>query len=140
MSEGFSHVTVYVAGPMTIGDQLVNTKRGIEAAERLFNLGFVPFVPHLGSFWHMMYSHTWDEWLEYDERWLERCDAVLRLPGESRGADREVDWCNANNKPVFDTVTGLLQWAVKEHNFVPRREDPTAGPDTFPTEDDQTAG
>lgn len=32
---------------------------------------------------------------------LERCDAVLRLPGESPGADREVHYAISLGKPVY---------------------------------------
>ena len=33
---------------------------------------------------------VYERWLEYDMEWLTACDALVRLPGESKGADREV--------------------------------------------------
>jgi hypothetical protein len=35
------------------------------------------------------------------QRLLERCDAVLRLPGESTGADQDVAIARARNLPVY---------------------------------------
>ena len=35
------------------------------------------------------------------ERLLQRCDAVLRLPGASRGADRDVAIVEARGLPVY---------------------------------------
>lgn len=44
------------------------------------------------------------------ERLLERCDAVLRLPGESRGADQDVAIARRRGIPVYfslDEVPGV---------------------------------
>ena len=38
------------------------------------------------------------------ERLLEHCDAVLRLPGESRGADQDVAIARAKGLPVYTSV------------------------------------
>ena len=35
------------------------------------------------------------------QRLLERCDAVLRLPGESTGADQDVALAKSRNLPVY---------------------------------------
>ena len=45
------------------------------------------------------------------ERLLQHCDAVLRLPGESRGADQDVAIATARGIPVYyslDEVPGAL--------------------------------
>jgi hypothetical protein len=68
----------------------VNTYRAIQAADELAEMGFVPFVPHLAHLWHTVSPHPYEFWLAYDLHWLRLCHAVLRLPGESDGADREV--------------------------------------------------
>ena len=41
------------------------------------------------------------------QRLLERCDAVLRIPGESRGADLDVARAVELGLPVFRAVTEL---------------------------------
>ena len=38
------------------------------------------------------------------------CDAVLRLPGESKGADNEVRVAKANKIPVFYSIDALTQY------------------------------
>lgn len=65
-------------------------------------------MPHLTHFWHFASPHLPREfWLEYDLAWLEQCDAIVRIPGTSPGADDEMarakelglivlpadDWC-----------------------------------------------
>ena len=81
---------IYIAGQYTIGDPAVNVKRAIDAAEKVSALGHIPFIPHLTHFWHMIHPHEYEFWMMQDIEWLKVCDAILRLPGESTGADREV--------------------------------------------------
>ncbi len=38
------------------------------------------------------------------ERLLEHCDAVLRLPGESRGADQDVAIAERRGIPVYEQI------------------------------------
>jgi hypothetical protein len=45
-------------------------------------------------------------------RLLERCDAVLRLPGASRGADMDVARARALGLPVYASVDELPLRAV----------------------------
>ena len=95
---------VYIAGPITIGDQDINVSRAIDAADKLLNLGHVPFVPHLNYFWHSRYPKSHDEWLDYDFEWLPVCDCLLRLPGESKGADEEVAEAELRKIPVYHNI------------------------------------
>jgi hypothetical protein len=98
---------VYVAGPYTRPDPCLNTNRAVHIAEELVAAGYVPFIPHLTHFWHTMVPHTYQFWLDYDMHWLQSCDAVLRFPGESSGADKEVveaDWLGI---PVFHSIEEL---------------------------------
>ena len=101
---------VYVSGPLTMGDPIVNTRRAIEVAEELRHLGFVPFVPHLTLFWEMFIPHMREYWMDMDFDWVVNCDALLRMPGESPGADREVDCALANKVAVFFDIESLLEW------------------------------
>ena len=102
---------VYLAGPFSQPDPLHNTHRAIEAAECLLSEGLcTPFVPHLTALWHIVKPHPIDFWYEYDLVLLERCDAVLRLPGESIGADREVRHAIEIGLPVFHEVAVLHSW------------------------------
>lgn len=101
---------VYIAGPMTLGNASLNAMQGIATADALWRNGFIPYCPHLTHFWHRYYPHTWEEWLIYDEQWLLVCDAVLRLPGPSKGADREVRFAEKNGIPIFYNLVDLVNW------------------------------
>src|SRR5215471_2791117 len=98
---------IYVAGPYTKGDVAVNVRNAYEAANRLADLGFAPFVPHATHFWHILFHRPHEFWLELDREFLPFCEAVLRLPGPSSGADEEVSLAHDLNIPVFENVDDL---------------------------------
>lgn len=102
---------IYIAGPYTKPDPCVNTYNAIKMGNQLWALGFVPFVPHLTHFWHTITPHPYEDWINYDLEWIPLCNAILRLPGESSGADREVKRANELGIPVFNTVDQLVSWA-----------------------------
>jgi hypothetical protein len=99
---------VYVAGPYTKGDVAVNVRNAYAAAEFLANAGFAPYVPHATHFWHLLFPHPYEFWLELDIVFLRCCDVLLRLPGESTGADREVSAALSDGIPVFRELDVLL--------------------------------
>jgi hypothetical protein len=53
-------------------------------------------------------------WLSADLVIVRRCSAVLRLPGDSVGADAETAEAALHGIPVFHTVAEVLAWAGKE--------------------------
>ena len=95
---------IYVAGPYTKGDVAVNVRKAIEVATELLELGHTPFVPHLTHFWHLVSPQDYEVWTELDMAWLALCEAVLRLPGESEGADKECEWALANGLTIYMDV------------------------------------
>lgn len=108
---------VYCAGPYTNPDPVENTNKAIHIADRLWETGLiVPVIPHLSALWHMVKPHPYDMWLEYDLEIMRRCDAVLRSPGESSGADGEVRHAAADGLPVFHDEDNLLTWAERFRN------------------------
>lgn len=105
---------VYVAGPISKGDTEANVQRGIEVGLQLLEAGYAPFIPHLsaraypsGDTSHLVGTALYEKWLEVDLAFIAVCDAVLRLPGESAGADREVEHAYAHNIPVFKSIEEL---------------------------------
>jgi len=102
---------IYIAGPLTSsGDPRENIANACRAFEELMQLGLVPFLPHLS--WYVEQNlgfdrWTADEWLEYDAKWLKLCDALLRLPGFSRGADLEETMARVMGIPIFYTLEGI---------------------------------
>lgn len=101
---------VFISGPYSGGDQMANVRAALDAAQELLNHGFVPFVPHLNAFWHMIHPNKYETWLTYDLAWLESCDAVVRLPGDSPGADGEVRRAWELGLPVFGSVQEMVWW------------------------------
>ena len=98
---------VYIAGPYSKGDVAQNVRNAILAGNRLAQAGYIPFIPHLTHFWHLLCPHDWEFWLEQDFVWLEACDCLLRLPGESTGADLEMERAQELNIPVYLSIEGL---------------------------------
>ena len=101
---------VYVAGPMSIGDTVTNIRQGVLAGAELMKAGHYPFVPHLSHFAHMIHNEdvTYEMWLTYDREWVIVCDALIRLPGKSRGADQEERWARRHSIPVYYSVEEFL--------------------------------
>jgi hypothetical protein len=56
----------------------------------------------------MIYPHDWEEWLRIDLDWLKVTDAVVRLPGYSKGASLEVAKAQELDIPVYYGVAALL--------------------------------
>lgn len=107
-------IRVYVAGPITKGNVMHNIHAAIKAGDQLMRLGFCPFVPHATCFWDIISPHTYEEWMAYDEEWLKVCDALLRIPGESTGAEKEILVALDLDIPVFHNVADLVEWAAKQ--------------------------
>lgn len=99
---------VYIAGPLyASGDPETNIQNAIETADKLVDLGYAPFVPHLNHYWHQKFPRPNDFWMDLDFEFLKYFDVLLRLPGVSRGADNEVAFMLAARKPVFNTIKEL---------------------------------
>lgn len=113
---------IYVAGPYTQGDVAVNVRNAFEAADRLATLGFAPFVPHSTHFWHMLFPRPYEFWLDLDNQFLPLCDALLRLPGQSSGSDKEVQLARALNIPVFTDFDGIVKY-FEAKTIIAKREE-----------------
>ncbi len=98
---------IYIAGPYSQGDVAVNVRTAYEAANRLADLGFAPFVPHATHFWHMIFPRKYEFWLELDNQFLPCCNGLLRLPGASSGAEKEVKLAESLGIPVFFDIQTL---------------------------------
>lgn len=104
---------VYVAGPYTRGDVEHNVRTAIAAGNRLLDAGYTPFIPHLTHYWEALHPHHYEAWMQYDFQWLSKCEALVRLPGDSPGADREVEYAEANGIPVYYGVDALLRHGLQ---------------------------
>ena len=109
---------ILIAGPYRsgTGDDPVLLRRNLdrleEAAWPIFQAGHLPMIgewvalPVLASAGVTDVAHPLAADVMYPtaERLLARCDAVLRLPGESRGADQDVAIARERGLPVYTSL------------------------------------
>lgn len=112
---------ILIAGPYasgTDGDPALmrrNLDRLEEAAWPLFQAGHIPMIgewvalPVLSSAGATGPSDPLAAEVMYPvaHRLLQRCDAVLRLPGESRGADQDVAIARERGLPVYTSLSDV---------------------------------
>lgn len=98
---------IYISGPIS-SDRELHTDDAIEIAELVVERGHTPFLPHLYLFWHDHSGHPYEYWMKLDLAWIHRCDALLRLPGESPGADREVELAKELDKIIYYDLKEII--------------------------------
>lgn len=101
---------IYISGPITLGDKEYNLQQSQVAQKALMVKGYAPFNPMLTISlpWEDKFSHN--TWLESDYPWVEVSDGLLRLPGESVGADLEIEHARDTGVPVFYDMDELEHW------------------------------
>lgn len=112
-------ILVFVCGPYWHDDpciRLAHVFRAMYAAVQLVQLGYAVYCPHL---WHYAPQDGITEamWREQDIAWLLVSDMLLRLPGESDGADDEVALAKQNLVAIrfsLDDFPNLLEGRVAE--------------------------
>ena len=100
---------VYVAGPYTLGDRSENLRSIMAATVKILDAGHEPFCPLLSFFLDLTHPRPWEDWMRLDLAWLKCAEAVVRIPGESKGADIEVSEISGTI-PVFYSVEAFLEW------------------------------
>jgi hypothetical protein len=115
MAQADKRMIILIAGPYRSGTgddpnkMADNLRRLEEASWPLFQAGHVPMIGEWVALpiWHVAGGQEIGDAL-YDEilhptagRLIERCDAILRLPGESKGADNDVKLANERGIPVY---------------------------------------
>ena len=109
---------IYIAGPISNGGTLpheaqrLHVEEACRVAGELLRRGYVPFVPHLTWYWAQLIGADgpadWSLWVErYDPEWLRHCDALLRLPGESKGAELECEEMLGLGRCIFESREDL---------------------------------
>lgn len=81
---------IYIASPYTKGDVAANVAVQVDAAHKIMDLGHCPVAPLLSHYLHIFRQRPYQDWVTMDMALIPRMDIILRLPGESTGADDEV--------------------------------------------------
>lgn len=110
MSTPASRTRVYIAGPLSKPDPCANAHTAMRMWDTLFEKGYAPFCPHWTLLQHTCIPRPYEDWMTFDLEWLSCCDVVLRLPGESSGADREVAAAKQLGIPVVWSVEELERY------------------------------
>lgn len=96
---------IYIASPYSsYADKMDAVKAQIDAFAALRDAGHEPVAPLLSHYVDLCYPADYNRWMQWALAILARCDAVLRLPGESSGADQEVTKARALGKPVYTSI------------------------------------
>lgn len=106
--------SVYISGPYSKGDTEQNVKNAILAGDRVAELGFRPFIPHLYHFWNMLRPHDYRFWMDQDLGWVRDCRALIRLNGESPGGDEEKELARKIGRFVFDGMEAFEEYVKKQ--------------------------
>lgn len=122
---------IYIAGPIQRGNLKHNIDQATAAFVALAKAGFAPLCPHWSVYAKpgVWVKETWPEqrnklmceatamgnedmthadWMGVDLPWVECAHAVLRLPGESTGADMETAHAAGHGIPVFTSLSALV--------------------------------
>jgi hypothetical protein len=108
---------VYLSSPYTVGNAGTNVKKHLDCTHLLIDCGFIPFAPLLTHFLHMNRPRHYEEWMQYDLEWVKACDALLRMPGESNGADRETFLARDIGLHTFSDLGHLINWVKSNSEY-----------------------
>lgn len=97
-------IVVYIASPYSKGDKEKNVKRQIEMATELVESGYCPIWPLSSHYLHTWMRQSYDTWMKVDYELLSRCDVLLRLEGESHGADLECAFAREKGIPIVHSI------------------------------------
>lgn len=106
--KSFEPKKIYIAGPMSKGDRVKNLAQGLVVYRELILAGHAPFCPMLSFFAGPFVDAGHGDWLAADLPWLRSADAVVRLPGESVGAEIEVAEARKIGIPVHFGLDACL--------------------------------
>ena len=105
---------IYIASPYTTGDVTANVRRSMEMSNRLMDEGFAPYCPLVYHLQELSFPRPYEDWMQLDLEWIKSCDGLLRLDGESPGAEREVKFARELDIPVFYNLAELKAYFARD--------------------------
>ena len=100
---------VYVSGPFTQGSVGENIHYAAQAGRLLRREGYAVIVPHNTLLEDIVFPITYESWIQHDLRLISCCDVILRIPGLSLGAEREVKCAREFGIPVYYNIEELIR-------------------------------
>lgn len=104
---------VYIAGPIAAGGVVENMKRILRAFGLVMRAGDAPYIHPAMTI--ALAAEEYDpplaeceRWVAVGNEWMGQCDLLVRLPGRSDGADREVEHAKQRGIEV-------VNWANSEY-------------------------
>ena len=94
-------IRVYLSGPITKGDRTQNFTTFCQWQKKLLEEGYAVLNPGLSMLHPDAWNLSHETWVRSDLPWVEVSDCVVRLPGDSKGADEEIECAAALGIPVF---------------------------------------
>lgn len=88
-------IRAYIAGPLSRGGVERNVRRACDISREFAKLGYAIMVPHLSAYFdgnepQAVNSLSYQQWIAIDLAWVEVSDVLIRITGDSEGADQEV--------------------------------------------------
>lgn len=107
---------VYISCPITLGNKNWNWFQAADAQVALMRAGYAVHNPAHAIMLPESVNISWEDWLMMDEAIIDRCDLLVRLPGESKGADRECEYARRRKLPVLTLSQALRQAEIDKLN------------------------
>ncbi len=100
---------VYLACPMRIGHWSNNVRKAATIGRQLMDAGYAVINPMGSWLLDLAVPTKFEDWIECDYGLIAVSDCVLRIEGESEGADLEVERADGIGKDVFLDVKVLFR-------------------------------
>ena len=102
---------IFITGPMSSsGEPGPNINKAGKAAQQLLLAGFAVYVPHVNWLIDIAFPTEPRFWWQNSLEWLRVSDGILRLPGPSKGAERETEFAEEKGIPVFFSVDDVIRY------------------------------
>lgn len=94
-------VKCFISGPYSQGNINENVRNAMMTFDRLVDAGLAPFIPHLYHYQDIMSPRDYNTWLSLTIEWINVCNCLIRLPGDSAGADLEVEIAKQHGLRIY---------------------------------------
>lgn len=101
---------IYISGPVSKGNMFANFTEFGEYFHKLVGLGFAPRNPGESMLMPGNQQIPWRTWVDIDIPWVAVSDVVMRIPGDSVGADEECEVAAHHGIPVIHRYHDLKAW------------------------------